>query len=87
MRKSVIFETIYKELVRIGKLNKFFTRNDLCNLNLKHQKFSVFVYKHSDEKNLGNFTLYFERRKKRDNLISFKIDFNILKNYKKVNKI
>ena len=86
MRKSKIFETIYKELVKINKCNSYFTRNDLRNLISKHQKYSVFVYKHSDLKNKVKMTLFFKRGKRINNLISFKIDLIILKEYKKIYK-
>ncbi len=87
MRKSKIFETIYKEVDKIGKSNRYFTRTDIKNLISKHQKFSVFLYKHSDNKNEGKLTLFFIRGKKIKNLISFKINSNKLKKYKKINSI
>jgi len=83
MRKSEIFEIIYKELISKRKSDKLFTRNDLSNLISKHQKYSSFVYKHSDKKNKGKLTLYFIRGKKINDIISFKVDVNVLKKYLK----
>ena len=84
MRRSRIFDTIYKDLVRVNKSNKSFTRIDLKRLISKHQKYSVFVYKHSDVNNFGNLTLFFKRGKTINGLISFTVDFKILKEYKKI---
>ena len=81
MRKSRIFEDIYKELVRINKSKKSFTRNDLVELISKHQKYSVFIYKHSDEKNKYKMTLYFVRGKKLNGLITFRISNKVLNEY------
>jgi hypothetical protein len=85
MRKSRIFDTIHKELVRLSKSKKSFTRVDLKRLISKHQKYSVFVYKHSDINNLGKLTLFFKRGKTINRLISFTVDINVLKEYKKKN--
>ena len=81
MKKSKIFETIYKELVKLGKLKKSFTRNELFRLIKIHQKYSSFVYKHSNPNNLGKMTLFFIRGEKINGLISFKIDLKIVKEY------
>lgn len=81
MKRSIIFETIVKKLRNVNKTKSYFTRNDLVNLISIHQKYSTFVYKHSDLKNEGNMTLYFIRGKKVNGLISFKIDSIILKDY------
>ncbi len=65
MRRSSICESIIKELKRINKLNSVFYRNDLIELINNHQKYSSFLYKHSDLKNLGNMTLHFKREIKK----------------------
>jgi hypothetical protein len=83
MKKSHIYERIYLELNRLKMTKKSFTRKDLRKLILNHQKYSVFVYKHSDKKNKGKMTLYFIRGKKIDNLISFKLDYKVVNMYKK----
>lgn len=82
MRKSFLFETIYKELLIIGKSKSYFTREDLRRLISIHQKYSVFVYKHSDIKNKGKLVLYFKRGKTINGLISFKVTLQVLKKYK-----
>lgn len=81
MRKSFLFETIYKELLRIGKSKSYFTREDLRRLISIHQKYSVFVYKHSNEKNKYKMTLYFVRGKKLNGLITFRISNKVLNEY------
>ena len=84
MRRSRIFDTIFKELIRIKKSKKLFTRNDLKKLISIHQKYSVFLYKHSDIKNVGKMTLFFKRNKIINGLISFKVDLVVLGEYKKI---
>lgn len=87
MRKSILYETIIKKLVEKKKRNSSFTRNDIRDLISKHQKYSVFIYKHSDLKNKDLMTLFFIRDKKINNLLSFRVDNKIYQSYKKLNKI
>ena len=83
MRKSSIFETIVKELKDIGKFNLSFCRYDLKRLIDLHQKYSVFLYKHSDLSNTGKLTLFFVRLRKINGKYIFKVDRNLFKEYKK----
>jgi hypothetical protein len=81
MRKSILYETVIKELTAIGKLNSHFTKLDLKRLYKIHQKYVVFVYKHSDLKNQGKMTLYFKRGSSTSNYITFCVDEDIYKQY------
>ena len=86
MRKSLLYETIIKELKRINKLSSFFDRNDFQRLSNKHQKYMVFVYKHSDINNKGKMTIYFKRKAKSSPL-EFKVDIAIHNQYLKQHKV
>lgn len=77
MSRSSIYESIIKELKRINKLNSVFHRKELIELIKDHQKYSSFLYKHSDLKNQGKMTLHFIRISNKDNFIGFKIDINV----------
>lgn len=83
MRRSKIFEKIYKELHNNNLVLKNFTRDNLRKLIKIHQKYSVFIYKHSDENSNQKLVKYFNRGKKINGLISFKIDIKVLKEYRK----
>ena len=81
MRKSKLYETVIKELITLNKLASNFTKLDLKRLGDIHQKYVVFVYKHSDIKNLGEMTLYFKRVSSTSKYITFCIDEAIYKAY------
>lgn len=81
MRKSKLYETVIAELITLNKLTSNFTKLDLKRLSNIHQKYAVFVYKHSDIKNLGKMTLYFKRVSSNSKQITFCIDEAIYKAY------
>jgi hypothetical protein len=77
MRRSSIYESIIKELKRLNKLNSVFYRKDLFELIKDHQKYSSFLYKHSDLKNQGKMTLHFMREIEKGIFFGFRIDENV----------
>jgi hypothetical protein len=81
MRKSKLYETVIEELISVNKLTYNFTKLDLKRLSDIHQKYLVFVYKHSDIKNLGKMTLYFKRVSSSSKQITFCKDETIYKSY------
>ena len=81
MKKSLLYETVIKELIAIGKFNSHFTKLDLKRLYKIHQKYVNFVYKHSEVKNLGKMTLYFKRVASTSNYVTFCVDEDIYKQY------
>jgi hypothetical protein len=83
LRKSNLYETIIKELIRLNNLEVYFDKKVLEKLVKRHPKYMVFVYKHSDLKNKDKMTLYFNR-KAGIKPIKFMVDMNIYKEYFKV---
>jgi hypothetical protein len=81
MSRSKIYEKIIHELRKIDKINSFFKRSDLSELINKHQKFSSFLYKHSDKNNKGKMVLYFDRKYNINHFIYFKVNNEIYKEY------
>ena len=47
MRKSILYETIIRELKSNNLLKSYFDNKDLKNVTDINQKYMVFVYKHS----------------------------------------
>ena len=83
MRRSKLYETIINELIIVDKLKSNFNVTDLRRLSEIHQKYGVFVYKHSDLKNSNKMTLYFKRVDSQSNYITFCIDEDIYNYYLK----
>jgi hypothetical protein len=85
LRRSALFEDIIRELGKQGKLDKWFDKTSLIRILKIHQKYMVFVYKHSDPNNEGSMTLYF-KRKAGATRMQFMVDGTVLKRYLATNK-
>jgi len=83
LRKSILYERIINELIRLNNLEVYFDKKILEKLFKKDPKYMVFVYKHSDLKNKDKMTLYFNR-KAGIKPIKFMVDMNIYKKYFKI---
>lgn len=87
MRKSKLYEAIIDELISVNKLESNFNKIDLKRLSDIHQKYVVFVYKHSDLKNINSMALYFKRVDSKSKYITFCIDKTLYNKYLSIHKI